>query len=63
MGSVIKIAICDDEASCRESMEMMCRDFFEEKKHSDGKPDIHVISSGQEMTISDMDYEILLLDI
>ena len=63
MGSVIKIAICDDEASCRESMEMMCRDFFEEKKHSDGTPDIHVFSSGKEMTISDMDYDILLLDI
>lgn len=63
MESVIKIAICDDEAACRESMEMMCRAFFEEKKHSEGTPDIHVFSSGKEMTASGMDHDILLLDI
>ena len=63
MDSSIKIAICDDEATCRESMEKMCRAFFEEKKHSGGMPDIYVFSSGQEMAASDMDYDILLLDI
>ena len=60
---VIKIAICDDEADCRKNMEMMCRAFFEEQKHSEATPDIHVFSSGKEMTTSGIDYDILLLDI
>lgn len=59
----IKIAICDDEAVCRESIEMMCRAFFEGKNHSVGMPDIHVFSSGKEITASSEDYDILLLDI
>ncbi|MCH5264537.1 MAG: response regulator transcription factor [Lachnospiraceae bacterium] len=59
----IKIAICDDEAVCRESMERMCRACFEEKKYSVGIPDIHVFSSGQEIITSDKEYDILLLDI
>ena len=63
MDSSIKIAICDDEASCRESMENMCRAFFEEKKDSVGIPDIHVFSSGKEMIASAKDYDVLLLDI
>ena len=63
MKPVIKVAICDDEAAERENMEMMCRAFFEERRHSEGTPDIHVFSSGQEMAASDMDYDILLLDI
>lgn len=42
MGPVIKIAICDDEADCRESMEVVCRTFFEEKNHSVGMPEIHL---------------------
>ena len=63
MGSVIKIAICDDEAACRESMEMMCSFFFEEKNHFEAASDIYVFSSGKEMIESGMDYDILLLDI
>lgn len=63
MESGIKIAICDDEAAGRESMERMCRAFFEEKECSAGMPDIHVFSSGKEMTASGGDYDILLLDI
>ena len=61
--SVIKVAICDDEAAERDNMDMMCRAFFEEKEHTVGVPDIHVFSSGKEMAESDMDYDILLLDI
>lgn len=59
----IKIAICDDEAACREDMEIMCRTFFEEKKHSAAMPDIYVFSSGKEIAASGRDYDILLLDI
>ncbi len=58
----ISIAICDDEESCRESMKMMCRAFFE-KKTSAGRIDIHTFSLGKEIMESDLDYDILLLDI
>ena len=63
MESRISIAICDDEAAERENMEMMCRASCEERKHSEGTPDIHVFSSGKEITASSEDYDILLLDI
>lgn len=63
MESGIKIAICDDEAAGRESVEMMCRAFFEEKERFEGMPDIQVFASGKEMTASGGDYDILLLDI
>ena len=63
MSSGIKIAICDDEAVCRESLEMMCRTFFKEQKPSARMPDIHVFSSGKEMIASNEMYDILLLDI
>ena len=63
MKPVIKIAICDDEEACRGNMQMMCRAFFEERKHSVEAPDIQVFSSGKEMIASGMDYDILLLDI
>ena len=59
----IKIAICDDEAACLKNMEKMCRAYFKEKKPSVEMPDIHVFSSGNEITAADMDYDILLLDI
>lgn len=59
----IRIAICDDEASCRESMKMICRTFFEKRKEFAEIIDIHVFSSGREVIISDFDYDILLLDI
>lgn len=59
----IKIAICDDEAVWRESLEKMCRTFFEKKKPSEEMPDIHVFSSGKELIASNEIYDILLLDI
>lgn len=59
----ISIAICDDEASCRESMKMICSTFFEKKKEFSEIIDIHVFSSGREVIVSDFDYDILLLDI
>lgn len=63
MTSGIKIAICDDETACRESLEMMCRTFFEEKRSITEMPDIHVFSSGKEIIASNETYDILLLDI
>lgn len=63
MEAGINIAICDDKAVCRESLEKMCGNFFEEKN-------IHVFSSGRELFATDRenpdtvrDYDILLLDI
>ena len=49
MESGVKIAICDDEAAGRESVERMCRAFFEEKERFVGMPDIQVFASGKEM--------------
>ena len=63
MESGVKIAICDDEAAGRESVERMCRAFFEEKERFVGMPDIQVFASGKEMAASGGDYDILLLDI
>lgn len=63
MEKEIRIAICDDEASCRESMKMFCRTFFENRKGFADIIDIHVFSSGREVIVSDLDYDILLLDI
>ena len=63
MDSGVKIAICDDEAAGRESVERMCRAFFEEKERFVGMPDIQVFASGKEMAASGGDYDILLLDI
>ena len=63
MQSEIKIAICDDETVCGKDIETMCIAFFEEEKHSVGKPDIHIFSSGKDLMASGNDYDILLLDI
>lgn len=60
METEIKIAVCDDEAACRESADRMCKAFLEEKKLSAA---VHTFSSGKEMTASDTEYDILLLDI
>lgn len=63
MGKGIRIAICDDEASSRENMKMICRTFFEKRKEFADMIDIHVFPSGREVIVSDFDYDILLLDI
>ncbi|MCM1257984.1 MAG: LytTR family DNA-binding domain-containing protein [Roseburia sp.] len=59
----LSIAICDDEASSRESMLMMCRAFLEKNGQSEEKIDIYVFSSGREIMASDFNCDILLLDI
>lgn len=63
METGISIAMCDDEASGRESMKMMCRTFFEKRKESAKIVDIHLFSSGEEIVTGDFDCDILLLDI
>lgn len=63
MESRIKIAICDDEAADRESIGVLCRAYFEERKNSAEMPDIHVFSSGKEMIASGEEYDVLFLDI
>lgn len=59
----IKIAICDDEAADMETIERMCRAFFESGKVYVETPDIHGFSSGKEITASGEEYDILFLDI
>lgn len=63
MVSGIKIAICDDEAACRENLEIMCRTFFEKQQSTAGMPDIHTFSSGKQIITLNETYDILLLDI
>ena len=63
MNSTIKIAICDDEATDRENIERMCRTYFEDREVSAEMPDIHVFSSGKEITALEEEYDILFLDI
>lgn len=60
METAIKIAICDDEASCRESVDKMCKALLGERNLS---AVIHIFSSGKEMMTSDTEYDVLLLDI
>jgi Response regulator of the LytR/AlgR family len=62
METGIRIAICDDEASCRDSMKMMCRTFFKKRKES-AEIDIRLFSSGEDIMTGDFDCDILLLDI
>lgn len=62
METGIRIAICDDEASCRDSMKMMCRTYFEKREES-AEIDIRLFSSGEDIMTGDFDCDILLLDI
>lgn len=62
MQTVVKIAICDDEAAFNEQMKSLCMEFFRSGK----KPqtaDIHTFTSGSRMLASGGDYDILFLDI
>lgn len=56
---IIRIAICDDELVYQQSMKEMCRSFFEQRE----AVEIHVFSSGKELTGTGVDYDIVLLDI